>query len=59
LIKILLVGEANVGKSSLMLRFIDGEFKPSLVGTAGIDYKQKVLLMQGHSIKLQVWDTAG
>jgi GTPase SAR1 family protein len=53
------VGEANVGKSSLMLRFIDGEFKPSLVGTAGIDYKQKVLLMQGHSIKLHVWDTAG
>ena len=41
IIRILLLGDANVGKSSLMLRFTEGEFKSALVGTAGIDYKTK------------------
>lgn len=48
-----------MGKSSLMLSFTEGEFKQSLVGTAGVDYKMKNIEFGGKSLKIQIWDTAG
>ena len=59
MVKILLLGDAGVGKSSLMLSFTEGEFKEGLVGTAGVDYKLKNIQFEGKSVKLQIWDTAG
>ena len=53
------MGDTGVGKSSLMYRFTEGEFKSSLVGTAGVDYKIKNIEFQGQSVKIQIWDTAG
>jgi GTPase SAR1 family protein len=52
MIKILLLGDANVGKSSLMLSFTEGEFKEGLVGTAGVDYKLKNIEYEGKSLKI-------
>mmetsp|Transcript_35059 Transcript_35059/g.26171 ORF Transcript_35059/g.26171 Transcript_35059/m.26171 type:complete len:106 (+) Transcript_35059:52-369(+) len=40
-IKLLLLGDAGVGKSSLMYRYSEGEFRRGLVGTAGVDCKTK------------------
>jgi Ras-related protein Rab-1A len=42
-----------------MFRYTDGEFKGSLVGTAGIDYKLKSIQMDRKNVKLHIWDTAG
>jgi small GTP-binding protein len=42
-----------------MYRYTDDDFKPSLVGTAGIDYKKRDIILRGSSIKLHIWDTAG
>lgn len=60
-LKMLLVGDSNVGKSSLLLRFVDDQFSPSFVTTVGIDFKIKdvVLRSNGKKVKLQIWDTAG
>ena len=58
-IKLLLLGDTGVGKSSLMFRFSEGEFKSGLIGTAGVDYKMKNIEMGGKSVKIQIWDTAG
>jgi GTPase SAR1 family protein len=52
LIKILLLGDTGVGKSSLMLRYTEGEFKQALVGTAGVDYKLKNIELGGKSLKI-------
>ena len=52
MIKILLLGDAGVGKSSLMLSFTEGEFKEGLIGTAGVDYKLKNIEFEGKSIKI-------
>ena len=39
--KILLIGSAGVGKTSLVRRFIDNEFTENLSATLGVDYKNK------------------
>lgn len=58
-VKILLLGDTGVGKSSLMASFADGEFPKNMVGTAGIDHKMKAIKHMGKTVKLEIWDTAG
>ena len=57
--KIVLVGNSAVGKSSLMLRFCDNIFKDTYVNTIGVDFRFKTLQIDGNRVKIQVWDTAG
>ena len=59
LIKVVLIGDAAVGKSSLLLQYIDGTFEDTYVCTIGVDFKMKSLQIENKRIKLQVWDTAG
>ena len=59
LIKLLLIGDSGVGKSCMLMRFIDDNFSPSFITTIGIDYKIKTIVLDGKKIKLQIWDTAG
>jgi len=58
-LKILIIGESGVGKSSLLLRFTDDQFDPELAATIGVDFKVKVMDQQGNKVKLAIWDTAG
>lgn len=59
LIKVVLIGDAAVGKSSLLLKYVDDTFQDSYVCTIGVDFKIKSLVYDNKRIKLQVWDTAG
>ncbi|EAY00622.1 small GTP-binding protein, putative [Trichomonas vaginalis G3] len=57
--KIVLLGATMVGKTTLVTRFITGEFDQSIKSTVGACYASKVVPIDGESIKLQIWDTAG
>jgi len=67
--KIILVGESGVGKTSLMVRYVDGRFKLGDKHTVGTDVMHKattVLIEDPNthetsscSIKLEIWDTGG
>ncbi len=59
LFKIVLVGDAEVGKTSLTTRFAYGTFTDQYISTLGVDFVVKTLSMNGHIVKLQIWDTAG
>ena len=57
--KVLLLGNSNVGKSSLFLRFVDDIWNDTFVPTIGVDFKIKNLEIDEKKIKMQIWDTAG
>ncbi|XP_044522582.1 ras-related protein Rab-18-like isoform X1 [Gracilinanus agilis] len=58
-LKILIIGESGVGKSSLLLRITDDTFDPNISATIGVDFKVKTISVDGNKAKLAIWDTAG
>jgi len=58
-LRILMLGDSAVGKTSLVDRFCDDEFRASMTSTIGIDFKQKTVDIDGTRVKLTIWDTAG
>ena len=59
LFKVLLLGDTDVGKSSLILRYTEETFNSKLVNSIGVDFKMKKKEIDGKIIKVQIWDTAG
>ena len=59
LFKLVLAGEAGVGKTSLLRRYCDDTFQEQYQSTIGVDFKVKTLRLEEKQLKLQIWDTAG
>jgi len=58
--KLVLLGQAGVGKSNLVLRFVKGEFLENNESTIGAAFlTQTVALSDGSMVKFEIWDTAG
>ncbi|CDO68525.1 hypothetical protein BN946_scf184998.g22 [Trametes cinnabarina] len=60
-VKLLLIGNSSVGKSSLLLRFSDEQWLPEdeSSATIGVDFRVHKMEMKGKKVKLSIWDTAG
>ena len=58
-IKVTLIGESSVGKTSIINRYTKGNFSQELESTLGANYSQKKIVRQGKKIRLDLWDTAG
>jgi len=59
LFKLLVVGETGVGKSCLLLKYVEGSFTETFISTIGVDFKMKTITLNDKKVKLQIWDTAG
>jgi len=60
MMKMLFIGESNVGKSSLIIRFISDLFDDKTQNTISTDFKSRTVeLADGKRARLQIWDTAG
>ena len=59
LFRICLLGDAGVGKTSILTRFCDNTFKESYNNTIGVDFRLVTLKYKDIISKLHIWDTAG
>ncbi len=59
ILKILTIGDNNVGKSSIIEKYIDDKFDGNNKPTIGIDFKTKIIQKGNELIKLSIYDTAG
>ncbi|XP_054735064.1 ras-related protein Rab-26 isoform X2 [Anastrepha obliqua] len=58
--KTILLGDSGVGKTSFLVKYNTGEFRlGSFSATVGIALTNKVVVVDGTRVKLQIWDTAG
>jgi Ras-related protein Rab-2A len=55
--KIIIIGDTSVGKSCLLLQFIDNRFRLKHEPTIGVEFGAKTLAIKDKTVKLQVWDT--
>ena len=58
-IKIVLIGDCGVGKSSISLRYTSNEFDNNYISTGGAAYSTKLIQKYGDNLQLDIWDTAG
>jgi len=59
LFKYIIIGDTGVGKSCLLLQFTDKRFQPVHDLTIGVEFGARLINIDNHQIKLQIWDTAG
>ena len=59
LLKIIVLGDSGVGKTSLMNMFVSKSFSAQYKATIGADFLTKQITVNDKSISLQIWDTAG
>lgn len=59
LFKLIIIGDSSVGKSCLMMQFIDKKFKPNVDPTIGVEFGSSKISIKNKELKLQIWDTAG
>lgn len=69
LLKLIIIGDAGVGKTCILLKYVGEDFQAPHISTigkyhppnkiVGIDFKINVIKLNGKSVKVQIWDTAG
>ena len=59
LLKYIIIGDAAVGKSNLLLRYVHGQFKPEYQLTIGVEFGAKNIEISSKLFRIQIWDTAG
>jgi len=59
IVKVLCLGAANAGKTSLIERYVSNSFSGRRQATVGADFRTRVLDLEDRDVVLQIWDTAG
>lgn len=57
--KMVVLGHYAVGKSSIVLNFVKGEFNPNEESTVGASFLTKTIVSDNYAVKYEIWDTAG
>ena len=58
-LKVVVLGDASVGKTSLLTRYTEGKHINGTKPTIGADFKKKEVQINDSTVSVQIWDTAG
>jgi Ras-related protein Rab-11A len=58
-VKIVVIGDSNVGKSNIVNRYTKDKFTEEIKSTIGVEFGTKKIVIDNVKIKAQIWDTAG
>jgi len=58
-LKLLMLGDSAVGKTSLILRYCENTFTDTFIGSLTEEYKEKKVTVDGKTCEIQIYDTAG
>ena len=58
-LKIIIVGDSGTGKTTIIRRYIKGEFEPNIIATIVPLYSSKVLIINGTKYQFNIWDIPG
>ncbi len=59
LVKVVIAGDGNVGKTSLIRRYTEAKFSQSRVATIGVDFAAHTVQLADGAVRLSIWDMAG
>ena len=59
LLKFIIIGDAAVGKSNLLVRYTSGQFKEEYQLTIGVEFGSNNVIIGDNTYRIQIWDTAG
>ena len=57
--KVILIGDSSVGKTNIMSKYLKNQFNENSKATVGVEFGSKLFKIDNHTIKAQIWDTAG
>ncbi|KRX01133.1 P-loop containing nucleoside triphosphate hydrolase [Pseudocohnilembus persalinus] len=58
--KIIIIGDSGVGKTCMMMRYLEKKYQSDYSATIGVEFQSKIVkLKDGKSVNVQIWDTAG
>lgn len=59
MVKYILIGDSNVGKTSILRQFCHHAFSEKELTTVGLDYGERIISISDRNVMIQLWDTAG
>lgn len=54
-----MIGDAQIGKTSLMVRYVEGGFDEDYIQTLGVNFMEKIVSIRNTEIKFSIWDLGG
>lgn len=58
-IKVGMVGDAQIGKTSLMVKYVEGEWDEDYIQTLGVNFMEKTISIRNNDITFSIWDLGG
>jgi hypothetical protein len=59
MVKVGMVGDAQIGKTSLMVKYVEGAFDEDYIQTLGVNFMEKTVSIRNAHITFSIWDLGG
>lgn len=58
-VKVGMVGDAQIGKTSLMVKYVEGKFDTDYIETLGVNFMEKIIALKNAEVTFSIWDLGG